>query len=138
MTSTCTHGIGTILVPSASAQGIGQGTHGSASSSIGVGEAREGTSLQGAGVEPSCSPSLGRDTGRYEEQHEEVVVPKEATLGCRRPKWLQDTLREARDAGDMERVMSRGKAPERFCSYIDSVSSITDSKPSSFQEAANQ
>ena len=34
--------------------------------------------------------------------------------------------------------MRRGKALERFCSYIASVASIIDSESSSFQEAADQ
>ena len=67
-----------------------------------------------------------------------LLFHKEATLGRRRPKWLQDTLREARDAGEPERFMRRGKVPNRFCSYIASVVSITVSEPSSFQEAVGQ
>ena len=78
-----------------------------------------------------------RDIGRFEEQHEEIVVPQEATLGRKRPKWLQETLREARDASESERIMQRGKVPERFCSYIASVASITDFGPSSFQKVAD-
>ena len=48
------------------------------------------------------------------------------------------TLREARDVVELKRVMRRGKAPERFCSYTALVSSIADSEPSSFQEAVDQ
>ena len=59
-----------------------------------------------------------RGIGRSKEQHEEVVVPQEATSRRRRPKWLQETLREAKDVGKSERIMRRRKVPERFCSYI--------------------
>ena len=34
--------------------------------------------------------------------------------------------------------MRRGKLPKRFCNYITLVASITNSEPSSFQEAANK
>ena len=137
MTSTGTQGTGTMQVPGAGTQVTGCGTHGSVGSSTSAGAAGEGNHLHGTGVGPSCGPSSVRGAGRSDEQHEENVVPQEATSGRRRPKWLQDTLREARDAGESERVR-RGKVPERFCGYIASVASITDSKPSSFQEAIDQ
>ena len=76
-----------------------------------------------------------RDTGRTQE-HEEVA-PQEVTSG-RRTKWFQETLREeAKDAGELERIMRKSKVPERFCSYLAARTSITDSKPSSSEEAAD-
>ena len=101
MTGTGTQGTTTIPVPGAGAHVTGQGTRGTVGSDRGAGATGVGTSLQGAGVGPSCGPSSGRDTAQSEEQHEEIVVPQESTSGCRRPKWLQHTLMEARDAGEL-------------------------------------
>ena len=88
-------GAGLILATGAGAQVTGQGTHGSASESIGAGSAGAGSGLQGVGVAPAHSSSPGRDTGRSEEQSTDVVIPQEVTSGRKRPKCLQDTLREA-------------------------------------------
>ena len=79
-----------------------------------------------------------RVTGHTKE-HEETV-PHEVTSGRwrRRPKWLQDTLKEAKDAGEPERIMRRSKDPDRFCSYLAVVTDITHSEPSSFEEAIDQ
>ena len=131
---------GVRLIPAAGAgtQVTGQGTRGSSGESTGAGSAGAGSGSQRAGVGPTQSSSPGRDAGRFEEQPANVVIPQEVTSGRRRPKWLQDTLREAREAGEPERIMRRGKAPERFCSYIASVTSITNSESSSFQEAVDQ
>ena len=63
----------------------------------------------------------------HTEEHEEVI-PQEVTLGWRRPKWLQETLKEAKDVGELERIMQRSKDPEIFCIYLATVTSITDSE----------
>ena len=56
----------------------------------------------------------------------------------RRPKWLQETVREAKDASESERIMRRSKALDRFCSYLAAVTDITHFEPSSIEEAADQ
>ena len=76
-----------------------------------------------------------RVTGHIEE-HEEIV-PQEVTSGRRRPKWLHDTLKEAKDAGEPERIMRRSKAPDRFCGYLAAVTDISHSEPSSFEKAVD-
>ena len=71
------------------------------------------------------------------KEHEDSV-PQEVTSGRQRPRWLQDTLKEAKDAGEPERIMRKSKTPDRFCRYLASVTDISHSKPSSFEEAVDQ
>jgi hypothetical protein len=55
------------------------------------------------------------------------------------PKWLQDILRDAQDSvGNPKQEMRERKPPEKFCSYIAMVSSIRESKPSTFEEATSR
>eukprot|EP00253_Pinus_taeda_P015555 PITA_15555 len=54
------------------------------------------------------------------------------------PKWLQDTLRDATSVAEPKRLVRESRPPERFCSYMAMASSIFDSEPSSFEEAASQ
>ena len=68
----------------------------------------------------------------------EGIVPQEVTSGRRRSKSLQDTLKEAKDAGEPERIMRKSKAPDRFCSYLAAMTDVSHSKPSSFEEAVDQ
>lgn len=88
MTGSGTQGTGSIPISSAGAQVTRQGARGSAGNSTSAGATGAGTSLQGAGVGPARGPSSSRDTGRFEERQENVVVPQKATLGRSRPKWF--------------------------------------------------
>ena len=54
------------------------------------------------------------------------------------PKWLQDTLHKATSVAKPKRQVRESKPPERFYSYMALVTSIVDSDPSSYEEAANQ
>lgn len=67
VTGSSTQGTGSIPVPGAGAQVIGQDTRGSAGNNTSAGAVGAGTGLQGAGVGPTHDPSAGRDTGRFEE-----------------------------------------------------------------------
>eukprot|EP00253_Pinus_taeda_P014949 PITA_14949 len=62
----------------------------------------------------------------------------EVCSGKRKPKWLQDTLREATSVAGPKRQVRESKPPERFCSYMALVASIVDSEPSSYEEATSQ
>jgi hypothetical protein len=65
--------------------------------------------------------------------------PQETTSERRKPKWLQDTLREAQGSvGNLRQAVRESKPPERFCSYIAMVSSIRESEPSTFEEASSR
>jgi hypothetical protein len=88
------------------------------------------------------SGTLGSTTGSLSsadgvEQGESP--PQDTTSERRKPKWLQDTLREAQGSvGNPRQAMRESKPPERFCSYIVMVSSIWESKPSTFEEASSR
>jgi reverse transcriptase-like protein len=91
-----------------------------------------GTGSQIAGTSSSGTQSVTRD-------EQEEFPPQEATSGRRKPKWLQDTLKEAQETvGYPKRIVRESKQPERFCSYLAMESSIRGSEPSSYEEAAGQ
>jgi hypothetical protein len=65
--------------------------------------------------------------------------PQDTTSERRKPKWLQDILRDAQDSvGNPKQAVRESKPPERFCSYIAMVSSIRESEPSTFEEASSR
>jgi hypothetical protein len=65
--------------------------------------------------------------------------PQDATSEKRKPKWLQDTLKEAQGSvGNPRKAVRESKPPERFCSYLAMVSNISESEPSTFEEVADQ
>jgi hypothetical protein len=65
--------------------------------------------------------------------------PRDTTSERRKPKWLQDTLREAQGlVGNPRELVRESKPPERFCSYIAMVRSIRESEPSTFEEASSR
>jgi hypothetical protein len=62
-----------------------------------------------------------------------------ATSEKRKPKWLQDTLKGAQGSvRNPRQVVRESKPPKRFYSYLAMVSSIRESEPSTFEEAADQ
>jgi hypothetical protein len=65
--------------------------------------------------------------------------PRDTTSERRKPKWLQNTLREAQGLmGNPRQAVRESKPPERFCNYIAMVSSIQESEPSTFEEASSR
>jgi hypothetical protein len=69
---------------------------------------------------------------------EEESPPQEATSEKRKPKWLQDTLKEAQGSvGNPRKVVRESKPPERFCSYLAMVRTSVSSKPSTFEEVVD-
>ena len=72
------------------------------------------------------------------DEEEEFQSPMgEACSGKRKPKWLHDTLRDATFVTELKRPIRESRPPERFCSYMAMVTSILDSEPSSYEEAAS-
>ena len=70
---------------------IGTGTPGD--SGTGAGSLRTDTGLQDLGAGHSDGSSSVREPAQS-EKHEDSV-PQEVTSGRQKPKWLQDTLKEA-------------------------------------------
>ena len=72
-------------------------------------------------------------------EEEEFYSPAgEVCSGKRKPKWLQDTFRDATSVAKPKRPVRESRPPKRFCSYMAMATSILDSKPSSYEEAASQ
>ena len=84
--------------------------------------------------------SAGRPLGvQASDDDEDSFTPVgEVSSGKRKPKWFQDTLREATSVVGPKRKARESKPSKRFCSYMALVTSIVDSEPSSYEEAANQ
>jgi hypothetical protein len=60
-----------------------------------------------------------------------------STFVRRRLKWLEQTLRDAQEHVEAPRSTFKGSRPSRpFLSYMELMSDIIDSKPTSFEEAA--
>jgi hypothetical protein len=94
-----------------------------------------GPQVSGSGTSEFTTGSLFLGDGV--EQGESP--PQDTTSERRKPKWLQDTLREAQGSvGNPRQAVRESKPPERFCSYIAMVSSIRESEPSTFEEATSR
>ena len=57
----------------------------------------------------------------------------EVCSGKRKPKWLQDTLREATFVAGLKRSVRESRPLEQLCSYMAMVANIVDSEPSSYE-----
>ena len=99
-------------------------SHGT-STSTGSGSGRRTTDRQ-----------LGVQAPKEDEEFHSPVG--EVCSGKRKPKWLQDTLREATSVAGPKRPVRESRPPERFYCYMAMVSNIVDSEPSSYEEAASQ
>jgi hypothetical protein len=55
-----------------------------------------------------------------------------------RPRWLQDTLRDAEKHAAPRGTFGESRPPQSFSSYVALMSNIIDSEPSSFEEAIGQ
>ena len=53
----------------------------------------------------------------------------------RKPKWLQDTLKEVETVGAPKKQGRESRPSERFGSYITMVTDIIETEPSSYEEA---
>jgi hypothetical protein len=89
------------------------------------------------GARASRSHTLQRSIN--ETQGYEETAPQEVTSGKWKPKWFQETLKEAKEyVGEPQRLMRESRAPERLGSYLAMVTSIIDSKPTTFVQEADQ
>ena len=58
----------------------------------------------------------------------------EQSLGKKKPKWLQDTLKEAKEFGTPREPVRAIQMPDRLGMAL--VASLRDSEPSTFEEAS--
>ena len=84
--------------------------------------------------------SVGRPLGVQASDDDEdyFTLVEEVGSGKRKPKCLQDTLCEATSVVGRKRQGRESRPPKRFCSYMALVTSIVDTEPSSYEEAASQ
>jgi hypothetical protein len=102
----------------------------------------QGSGLQATGPQVSGSSTLESTLGSLSSRdgvEQGESPPQDTTSERRKPKWLQDTLREAQGSvGNPRQGMWESKPPKRFCSYIAKVSSIRESEPFTFEEATDR
>jgi hypothetical protein len=67
-----------------------------------------------------------------------IDVPREIIVGRKRPAWARQTLQEAEGHATPRGTFKESKRPQRFSSYIATMSHIIDSEPSSYEEASSQ
>jgi hypothetical protein len=61
------------------------------------------------------------------------------TSGKRKPRWFQETLKEAKgNVGEPKGLFRESRAPDRFGSYLVMVTSITTTNPETFVHAVDQ
>jgi hypothetical protein len=88
--------------------------------------------IQTGGARASGSQTTLRRSMDETQGHEETA-PREVTLGKRKPRWFQETLKESKEyVREPQRLMRESRVPERFGSYLAMVTSITDFKPTTF------
>lgn len=80
-------------------------------------------------------------TQSSEQEEEQKASPTQeipSTSRRRRPRWLDQTLRDAQEHVEAPRKTFRESKPlKKFSSYMKLMSDINDSKPSTFQEATS-
>ena len=60
------------------------------------------------------------------------------TTGKRKPRWFQDTLKEAKEnVGEPRGLFRESRTPNRLGSYLAMLTSITDSEPETFAQAVD-
>ena len=75
------------------------------------------------------------------ESQTPVEVEEQSTplTSVKRPKWFEQTLRDAREHVEPPRSTFReSRSPWKFLQYMALMTNITDSDPSSYEEATNQ
>jgi hypothetical protein len=100
-----------------------------------------GSQLQGVqaeGAEASGSQSVGIRSEAETLGRGDLTSPL-VTSGKRKPRWFQQTLKEAKEnVGEPKRQFRESRAPERLGSYLAMVTSITDAEPQTFAQAVDQ
>jgi hypothetical protein len=94
--------------------------------------------VQTEGAEASGSQSV--ETRLEADTLEQVDLTSPLTTsGKRKPRWFQETLKEAKEnVGEPKRQFRESKPPVRFGSYLAMVTSISDTKSRTFAQAVDQ
>jgi hypothetical protein len=93
---------------------------------------------QSEGAEASGSQSVEMSPEAVTLGQRELTSPL-TTSGKRRPRWFQETLKEAREnVGKPKSHIRESRPPVRFGAYLALVTSITDTDPQIFAQAVDQ
>jgi hypothetical protein len=72
------------------------------------------------------------------ESERPVDLPEEAVATKKRPAWLWNTLQEVEEHAAPKGSFRESKRPHKFSNYVALMSNIIDSKPSTFEDAAEK
>jgi hypothetical protein len=67
-----------------------------------------------------------------------VDIPKDIVVGHKRPSWARQTLQETEGHAAPHGTFRESKRPQRFSSYVSTMSHIIDTEPSCHGEAVGQ
>ena len=105
-------------------------THGTSGS---LDHSSRGLGSPGSMGQPIRAPSSD------DEEFFDVPTPhKEVDSRKMRPKWLLNTLKEAKIIGALKKQARERRPPQRFGSYIAMVTYIIKTKPSSYEKPSTQ
>jgi hypothetical protein len=65
-------------------------------------------------------------------------IPKDITIGHKRPAWAQQTLQETEGNKSPQGTTRESKRPKRFSSYLSFMTHIIDPEPSCYGEASGE
>jgi hypothetical protein len=94
--------------------------------------------VQSDGAEASGSQSVETSPEAVTLGQRDLTSPL-TTSGKRRPRWFQETLKEAKEnVWEPKSQIRESRPPVRFGSYLALVTSITDTKPQTFAQVVEQ
>jgi hypothetical protein len=94
--------------------------------------------VQSEGAEASGSQSVETSPEAVTLGQRDLTSPL-TTSGKRRPRWFQETLKEAREnVGEPKSQIRESRPPVRFGAYLALVTSIRDTEPQTFAQAVDQ
>jgi hypothetical protein len=85
---------------------------------------------------PSPPSTVQRET--VTDPVDPVDVPRDITVGQKRPAWARQTLQETKGHVAPRGTFRERKRPQRFSSYVSAMSHIIDTEPSCHGEAAGK
>ena len=65
-------------------------------------------------------------------------IPRDITVGHKRPAWARQTLEEAKGHKSPQGATRESKRPKRFSSYLSAMTHIIDSEPICHGEASGE
>jgi hypothetical protein len=88
-------------------------------------------------VDSTLQEHIIKDQDEIVEPERPIDPPKEATVSCKRPAWLWNTLQEIEGHATPKGSFRESKRPHKVSSYVALIRKIIDSKPSTFEEVVS-